>query len=188
MTNDIGASRNPRLTLALGGLYTRTMFKPLEPLKDSFLSEPAELSIADLVANVIKMQRAGREIAAGLGLATLRNRMPAGDWPRFLAEHFPSTEAAEKALGRVVYRNGIARCRRCSAEIVCPCGCGAPYVSAGVSREPTGARALERAMAAIEANPGLSDRAISKQIGVSHQTVMRARRTSGARGPLGPLE
>jgi len=51
------------------------------------------------------------------------------------------------------------------------CNCGAGYVPAG-----------QRAAAAIKANPDKSDRAIADEIGVSNQTVRRARKKSTVTG------
>ncbi len=66
-------------------------------------------------------------------------------------------------------------CSECGAEANASCNCGKPYVPAKV-----------RAAEAIKANPQKSDRAIADEIGVSHQTVGRAREE--ATGPHGPVE
>lgn len=56
-------------------------------------------------------------------------------------------------------------CSLCGADGEGSCNCGASYVPAG-----------QRAADAISKNPGKSDRAIAEEIGVSDQTVGRARR------------
>jgi hypothetical protein len=58
-------------------------------------------------------------------------------------------------------------CQACGATADASCDCGAPYLPAG-----------QRAVAAIKANPGKSDRAIAAQIGVSPTTVGKARQLS----------
>lgn len=58
-------------------------------------------------------------------------------------------------------------CTACGAEANASCNCGKPYVPA-----------KQRAKEAIEANPQKSDRAIAADIGVSHETVSKARRES----------
>jgi hypothetical protein len=55
-------------------------------------------------------------------------------------------------------------CTACGAEANASCDCGKPYV------------AMEKARAAVIANPEKSDRAIAAEIGVSHPTVAKARR------------
>jgi hypothetical protein len=66
-------------------------------------------------------------------------------------------------------------CSECGACADAACNCGAPYVPA-----------KERAMAAIEANPEKSDRAIAAELGVGHATVSRARAVvSGETGEPG---
>lgn len=62
--------------------------------------------------------------------------------------------------------SGLA-CTGCGAFAQAACNCGVEYV-------PTGLRAA----AAVAANPGKSDRAIADEIGVSNQTVKRARAKS----------
>lgn len=58
-------------------------------------------------------------------------------------------------------------CSGCGAEAHASCNCGKPYLPAKM-----------RAREAIEANPQKSDRAIAADIGVSHETVSKARRES----------
>jgi hypothetical protein len=57
-------------------------------------------------------------------------------------------------------------CDGCGAETHASCNCGAIY-------RP---KALERAAAAVAEHPEKSDRAIAKEIGVSHPTVAKARK------------
>lgn len=58
-------------------------------------------------------------------------------------------------------------CSSCGATVDAACDCGAPYIPAG-----------QRAAAAVAANPQMSDRAIAREIGVSHPTVAKAREQS----------
>lgn len=62
-------------------------------------------------------------------------------------------------------------CTGCGAEANASCNCGKPYV-------PKKQRAAE----AIAANPQKSNRAIAKELGLSDDTVGRARRESGVAG------
>lgn len=55
-------------------------------------------------------------------------------------------------------------CTSCGATVDAACDCGAPYAPAG-----------DRAAAAVAANPQKSNRAIADEIGVSYETVRRAR-------------
>jgi hypothetical protein len=57
-------------------------------------------------------------------------------------------------------------CSACGVTMDAACDCGAPYM-------PVAQRAAE----AIKANPTKSDRAIAKELGVSHMSVKRARET-----------
>jgi hypothetical protein len=57
------------------------------------------------------------------------------------------------------------RCSSCGVTADAACDCGAPYVPVS-----------ERAKQAIQAHPEKSDRAIAKDIGVSHEAVSKARR------------
>lgn len=61
-------------------------------------------------------------------------------------------------------------CSACGAEANASCDCGKPYVPA-----------RQRARQAVEANPQKSDRAIAADLGVSPDTVGRARKESGVR-------
>ena len=60
-------------------------------------------------------------------------------------------------------------CSECGATAQATCGCGVAYVPAGT-----------RAAAAVAANPKKSDRALAAELGVSGQTIGRARKKSGA--------
>jgi hypothetical protein len=65
------------------------------------------------------------------------------------------------------------QCSACGAAGTGSCDCGAPYVAK-----------KDRAAAAISKNPEKSDRAIAAELGMSHQTVMRAREATGPDGPV----
>ena len=67
-------------------------------------------------------------------------------------------------------RNEPRLCSDCGTAKAC--NCNAPYITA-----------IEYAVKALAANPELSDRALAAKIGVSHQTIGRARAT----GPDGPV-
>jgi hypothetical protein len=67
----------------------------------------------------------------------------------------------------------LLECSSCGATADASCNCGAPYVPA-----------RERAAAAVAANPEKSDRAIAADIGVSHPTVAKARKTTGNNLPV----
>jgi hypothetical protein len=70
-------------------------------------------------------------------------------------------------------RQGLMECSECGATAKAGCGCGVAYVPAG-----------SRAAAAVAANPGESDRAIAKKVGVDHKTVAKARRATGDNSPV----
>jgi hypothetical protein len=63
-------------------------------------------------------------------------------------------------------------CSACGAEANASCNCGKPYLP------------RQRAAEAVAAHPEKSDRAIAEEIGVSHQTVARARDATGPHGPV----
>jgi DNA-binding transcriptional MocR family regulator len=58
-------------------------------------------------------------------------------------------------------------CSVCGADGEGTCGCGAPYLPAGL-----------RAAAAVALDPAKSDRAIAEEIGVSDKTVAKARKAT----------
>jgi hypothetical protein len=64
-------------------------------------------------------------------------------------------------------------CSLCGASTNAACECGAPYVPAGA-----------RAAAAVAADPEKSDRALATEVGVSKDTIRRARKSTGAREPV----
>jgi hypothetical protein len=65
------------------------------------------------------------------------------------------------------------RCVACGATADAACDCGVAYKPAN-----------EIAEAAIKANPKMSDRALSKKHGISHQTIGRTRKSTGPNGPV----
>src|SRR5262245_420810 len=75
-----------------------------------------------------------------------------------------------RKLSPVVQDLGTLRCTGCGATAKAPCGCGVEfqYIPAG-----------QAAAKAVAAHPEKSDRAIAADVGVSHKTVERARKSSG---------
>jgi hypothetical protein len=67
------------------------------------------------------------------------------------------------------------KCIQCHSEVSAACDCGAPYLSP-----------FDLAAQAVKADPEKSNRAIAAEIGVSNQTVMRARKAATA--PNGAVE
>jgi hypothetical protein len=142
-----------------------------------------------LIEHAVEFERAGRHVTAAAALAKLRERHAvlapndlAADersWPDFARKRVPlPPERIDELIGGMVYRGGLLQCTKCGGIAICPCGCGAPYLVE--RRDWTAAgTALDRATAAITAHPGKSNRAIAKEIGVSDQTVRRARRQLG---------
>ena len=70
-------------------------------------------------------------------------------------------------------RQSRLECSDCGASVKAACDCHAPYVPAGT-----------RATKAVEENPEMSDRAIAADIGVSHTTVQKARKSTGNKLPV----
>jgi hypothetical protein len=142
---------------------------------------------AEIIAYVKEQEAKGRHLAAALGLATLRERVAdATAWRAFIQMNFPFSPARVQALlGFMVHRNAMYRCRDCGKPVVCECGCGAPLlperlspVVTVITEPPTVEEpptALERAVAAVAANPSKSNVLIAKEIGVNERTVRRAR-------------
>jgi hypothetical protein len=64
------------------------------------------------------------------------------------------------------------RCSECGAATKATCNCGAIYISAG-----------EYAAKAVAASPKKSNRAVADDLGVSRETVRRARKTAGTNVP-----
>jgi hypothetical protein len=130
--------------------------------------------IDSMVTAVIEAEARGRTVAAGLGLVNLRNlHSDERAWRVFVAKHFPfSFLRAEELVGRMLHRGGILRCTQCGEITVCLCGCGRAYAP---EFQQAGS-ALDRAKAAIVAHPERSNRRLAKEIGVSFETVRRARK------------
>jgi hypothetical protein len=67
-------------------------------------------------------------------------------------------------------------CSVCGKTADVPCSCGKPYVPVG-----------ERAAAYVKKHPEMSDRAIAAELGISKDSVRRARsQATGAHAPVGP--
>jgi hypothetical protein len=140
-------------------------------------------SSAEMIENIVKAEGRGRPMVAAFGLARLREfheaTNPGEPWADFARKNIPlGRDRIEELIGTMVHRNNLIRCVKCGIAAKCPCGCGVPYVSDHPWANPdplTKTSALERAAEAVAANPEKSNRAIAAEIGVSAQTVKRAR-------------
>jgi hypothetical protein len=187
-----------KTALAQGEISMKAAIDDLRPRKEPLPPLPARadevvFSVDDRIAHIGESFRCDRLAAAGLGLIELRRWYEASDpsafgddgrtWSQFIATRLPAVEPAaiERLIGKVLFRGGALECMGCGAHAVCQCGCGAPYVVAhpwaapAPAPPPAPATAFDRATAALAADPGRSDRAIAAEIGVSAQTVKRAR-------------
>lgn len=156
---------------------------------------PLNESLVELIKHIVNFDRAGRWISAAMALARLREQydgfdtrdLPADEssWEGFTAKHVPMPPARiAELIGYMVHSGDLISCQKCSAKSKAVCGCGAPYLSTHrwamprcepmepTVREPS---ALDRAAEAITTHPEKSDRALATEIGVSHQTIKRAR-------------
>jgi hypothetical protein len=88
------------------------------------IEPPAE----EMIANVLAAERAGRPIAAGLGLIQLQRHGTALPFP---------PERADELMGALLYRNGLLHCSGCGAELMCACGCGVAYWPEAAARDVT---------------------------------------------------
>jgi hypothetical protein len=159
----------------------RATFPAPRPVPPPASDEP--LSIAAMVERIMQAQARYRPVLAALGLARLREfheaTHPTEPWSDFVRRHVPlARDRVDELIGRLVHRGALLRCTSCGTTAKCPCGCGVPYVSdhPWANADPvTKATALERAAAAVAAHPEKSNRAIAAEIGVSFETVRRAR-------------
>jgi hypothetical protein len=188
-----------RGALAEGELLVQRAVGDLRPRRESAslawparAADPVVRSIEQRVAQALACVRRDRWPAAGLALTELRQWYEASDpaafaegertWSGFTAKRLAIAPAEiERLIGDVQYRGSVLQCSGCGAHAVCRCGCGVPYVvehpwAAPAPEPPPAPSALDRATAAILATPEKSDRAIAAAIGVSNQTVSRARR------------
>lgn len=152
-------------------------------------TSPAALVDHELINNIIAYLQAGRRISAAMAMVTLRNRyemlepfeLPADErsWETFATKHVPlPPELVRELLGRAIHSGDRISCVKCGATSKAVCGCGAPYVGEHRWADPAPIKTetkLVRAAAALARDPRKSDRAIAVEIGVSHQTVKRAR-------------
>jgi hypothetical protein len=148
---------------------------------------PTEPSLIAMVEHILKAEREDRPVVAALGLVKLREVYEdldtrAGDsWEEFVTKYLGPAlglNRIDELIGWMVHRGELLRCTRCSAEAKAGCACGQPYVGAhrwAAPAAPKERTALERAAAAVAANPEKSNRAIAEEIGVGDQTVRRAR-------------
>jgi len=156
-------------------------------------------SVEARITHIVEIISKNRAVAAGVALVELK-RWFASDpaafghktWDAFVIDRFAGIDPSRLRLliGGVLHRGGTLHCTECGATSLCLCSCGSTYLPAHY--EMPSLAAIDRAMAAIEKNPELSDRAIAEKIGVSHQVVGRARRKikeGDGDGPLdGPVE
>lgn len=144
-------------------------------------------SMLAVVNYVVEHERDGRWVTAALALIKLRHDLEASrpedlapderTWPDFVSKHLPfGIGRADELIGRMLHRGGMLQCTHCGTHTACPCACGVSYVPAHPWRSTPTASAIERAAAAIAADPKRSNRAIASEIGVSYETVRRARR------------
>jgi hypothetical protein len=149
----------------------------------------AELpTIPEMVERIVAAEAAGRHQLAALGLARLREHVEAQahpeGWADFARSNIPLARDRIAALiGQMVHRGGMLRCTNCGTEARCPCGCGVPYAVDHPWANDTADTALERAAKALAAHPERSNRAIAAEIGVSYQTVRRARNAALGASP-----
>jgi hypothetical protein len=138
-------------------------------------------TLSERIALIIQWEAAGKNIHAALGLAHLQQDLGLDEpgWEIFVREHFPfSLARADELIGRMVRRGGLLLCSKCGAEALPQCTCGAPYHwehQLAPTASQTGQSALERALDAVAASPRKPLRVIAREIGVSHETVRRAR-------------
>lgn len=163
--------------------------------------------ISKLIANILEYERAGRRVSAGAGLVRLREHYDALDraglpddeqtWEAYAAKHVRlAPERVSELAGKMVHHGGMLRCTKCGTGSQSYCGCGRPYVSEhrwGMSVEamlveasPERANepsALDRAIAAVEAHPEKSNRALAAEIGCDDKTIAKARRAMEESAP-----
>lgn len=169
--------------------------QPPQPEEDA-------LTIDERIAAIVRAQQQNRYVSAGLGLVNLVQWYEASDptvfpvgqrtLPEFLTARVPLDAALiQRLVGGVLHRGGLLRCAACNTAGPCLCACGAPYVpeqaAPALPKPVAKTSALERATAAILATPEKSNRAIAAEIGVSNQTVMRARQRIKSAGSDGAL-
>jgi hypothetical protein len=157
------------------------------------------VTLIEMIGHIVDYENAGRGVAAGLGLTRLRQHYEGFDsadlppdeqsWEAFAAKHLPLPQIrVAELIGKLVHHGGLLRCTKCGTKSKCECNCGAPYVGEHhwamsiekaddlAKAEPAKeSSALNRAAAAIAANPEKSNRAIAAEIGVAEPTVRRAR-------------
>jgi hypothetical protein len=166
------------------------------------MTDAPDLGICDQrIAHIRECALRDRWAAAGFGLIELRQWYEASPatafpddertWPDFAAKRLPSIDVG-RLIGQVQFRGGTLQCSGCGALAVCHCGCGTPYLVDhpwGAPAPPPAPKlsAFDRAIAAILAAPEKSNRAIAAEIGVSNQTVMRARQRMTTAGPDGAV-
>jgi hypothetical protein len=92
------------------------------------------------IQNIVNYAQAGRSVAAGWGLAKLREDyekveprdMPADEmsWAAFARKRVPlPTEQLNQLLGNLAFSGGRLQCVKCDTLTICRCGCGEPYVN-----------------------------------------------------------
>lgn len=164
---------NKEVTETLGGFV---QVPPQKPIRDG------------LIASAIAAMKSSRPIAAGLVFIQLRQSFGLDrDWREYIEAVPLELEEVERLIGQVAFRNAMAGCAKCGTQVRCPCQCGAPYrpekpwadepdtEPETVATKPPASPKLDRAIAAIKADPSKSNVLIAKEIGVTEITVRRAR-------------
>ena len=162
-----------------------------ETLTGLVKSKPPKLIRDDLLANAVDSMQRGRSIVAGLAFIQLRQSFGHDrDWKGYIEARELDLDTVERLIGAVAFRNAMARCAKCAAQVRCPCQCGAPYrpetpwadepesepdLAMPAPKPPRVSPAFDRALAAIEADPSKSNRLIAKEIKVGETTVRDAR-------------
>jgi hypothetical protein len=162
-------------------IRNRAVFPTPRPLPKVDTSAPP--SVAEMIESIVKAERRGRPMVAAFGLARLRKfheaTNPGEPWADFARKNIPlGRDRVEELIGSMVHRNNLIRCVKCGTAVKCPCGCGVSYVSNHPWARPTKTiktTALERAAEAVAAHPEKSNRVIAAKIGVSFETVRKAR-------------
>jgi hypothetical protein len=137
---------------------------------------PASPALPEVIQAVITFEGCGRWIAASLAVVKLRER-----YEEFRSGDLPADERTWAAfVGKHLAPVGLARVNELLRRM--DRGERWPVEAA----EQVASTALDRAIAAVSAEPGKSNRALATEIGVDRQTVRRARRILAGDGADSP--